>query len=110
LKYFVTNSEDSFGYELQHLISAREDNFDVTASFSIATTGAFYDAEGDRIPLFELGGDSSTTLNGLLKFGVDLTPKQRLQLTFNHFDDSQEPDVISILLLMSFQVRKKPCH
>lgn len=91
----LTNSEDSFGYELQHLISAREDNFDVTASFSIATTGAFYDAEGDRIPLFELGGDSSTTLNGLLKFGVDLTPDQRLQLTFNHFDDSQDPDVIS---------------
>ncbi len=45
--------------------------------------------------MFELGGDSSTTLNGLLKFGVDLTPEQRLQLTFNHFDDSQEPDVIS---------------
>jgi iron complex outermembrane receptor protein len=91
----LTNSEDSFGYELQHLISAREDNFDVTASFSIATTGAFYDAEGDRIPVFELGGDSSTTLNGLLKFGVDLSPDQRLQLTFNHFDDSQAPDVIS---------------
>jgi len=91
----LTNSEDSFGYDLQHLISAREDNFDVTASFSIATTGAFYDAEGDRIPLFELGGDSSTTLNGLLKFGVDLTPEQRLQLTFNHFDDRQDPDVIS---------------
>lgn len=91
----LTNTEDSFGYDLQHSISSRQDNFDVTASFSIATTGAFYDAQGDRIPVFELGGDSSTTLNGLFKFGVDLTPDQRLQFTFNHFYDNQKPNVIS---------------
>lgn len=91
----LTNTEDSFGYDLQHSISSRQDNFDVTASFSIATTGAFYDAQGDRIPVFELGGDNSTTLNGLFKVGVDLTPDQRLQFTFNHFYDNQKPDVIS---------------
>lgn len=36
----LTNTEDSFGYDLQHSISSRQDNFDITASFSIATTGS----------------------------------------------------------------------
>jgi iron complex outermembrane receptor protein len=53
----LTNSEDSFGYDLQHLISAREDNFDVTASFSIVTTGAFYDTVAGNTFKSQTGSD-----------------------------------------------------
>lgn len=46
----LTNSANSFGYNLQHSISGTENQFDYIASFSIATTGGFFDAQGDRIP------------------------------------------------------------
>lgn len=89
----LTHSEDSFGYNLQHSISGTEDQFDYTASFSIATTGGFFDAEGDRIS--QSGGLEDTTfLNGLLKFGVDLDDQQRLQLSFNHYDQQQDTDFV----------------
>ncbi|MFE1744003.1 TonB-dependent receptor domain-containing protein [Coleofasciculus sp. H7-2] len=90
----LTNSEESFGYNLQHSISGKEGQFDYTASFSIATTGAFYDAEGDRIANFA-GGEDSLILNGLLKLGVELDSQQRLQLSFNHYDRQQDTDFIS---------------
>lgn len=90
----LTNSADSFGYNLQHSISGTEDQFDYTASFSIATTGGFFDAKGDRIPSDQVNADT-TQLNGLLKFGVNLGEGQRLQLTFNHFDQHQDTDFIS---------------
>lgn len=90
----LTNSADSFGYNLQHSISGTEDQFDYIASFSIATTGGFFDAQGDRIPSDQVNADT-TQLNGLLKFGVNLGEGQRLQLTFNHFDQHQDTDFIS---------------
>ncbi|WP_250123973.1 TonB-dependent receptor [Chroococcidiopsis sp. CCMEE 29] len=90
----LTNAADSFGYNLQHSISGTEDQFDYTASFSIATTGGFFDAEGDRIPSDLVNADL-TQLNGLLKFGVNLDDQQRLQLTFNHFDQYQDTAFIS---------------
>lgn len=93
-KNSLTRSSDSFGYNLQHSVSGKEDSFDWLASFSIATTGSYFDAEGDRIPSNLVDADL-TQLNGLLKFGVDLDEQQRLQVTFNHFDQSQDTDFTS---------------
>jgi len=90
----LTNASESFGYNLRHSVSGREDNFDWLASFAIATTGSYFDAEGDRIPS-DLVDAELTQLNGLLKFGVDLDEQQRLQLTFNHFNQHQDNDFIS---------------
>jgi iron complex outermembrane recepter protein len=81
--------DDSFGYLLQHDISGTEGKYDYAAGFSLETVGSYYDAEGDRV----LEGEyDSNNINALLKFGVDFTEKQRLQLTFNYFDQQQESD------------------
>lgn len=88
-------SGDSLGYNLQHAISGTEDNLDFAVSGSLRTTGGFFDAEGDRIPPdpnAQGGFADAETLNFFGKLGVNLDEQQRLQLTFNHFDDSQDTD------------------
>ncbi|YAF95599.1 MAG: TonB-dependent receptor domain-containing protein [Nodularia sp. CChRGM 3473] len=90
----LTRSEDSFGYKLSHLISGTEGKFDYSAGFSLVTTAGFYDAEGDRIANFA-GDDDSRKINALVKVGMELAPEQRLQFTFNHFDQQQNTDFIS---------------
>jgi iron complex outermembrane recepter protein len=90
----LTRSADSFGYNLSHQIAGTEGKFDYTVSFSVVTTAGLYDAEGDRIANFA-GDDDSTKINALAKVGVELTPEQRLQFTFNHFDQQQNSDFIS---------------
>ena len=90
----LTNTEDALGFNAQHTMSGRTGSFDLTGTVSLARSGAFYDAKGDRIPLFEVGGDSSTVFNLMGKVGVDLGGEQRLQLTVNNFRETQDPDVI----------------
>ncbi|MGB3636255.1 MAG: TonB-dependent receptor [Rivularia sp. (in: cyanobacteria)] len=90
----LTNSEDSFGYNLSHQIAGTEGKVDYTVGFSLNTTAGFYDAEGDRIANFS-GDDDTRKINALAKFGFELSPEQRLQLTFNHFDQQQDSDFIS---------------
>lgn len=90
----LTNTEDALGFNAQQTISGRSGNFDFTGTVSLSRSGAFYDAKGDRIPFFELGGDSSTLFNVMGKVGVDLDTQQRLQLTVNHYRETQDPNVI----------------
>src|SRR6476469_5138188 len=90
----LTNTEDALGFNAQQTISGRTGNFDLTGTVSLSRSGAFYDAKGDRIPFFELGGDSSTLFNVMGKVGVDLDTQQRLQLTVNHYRETQDPNVI----------------
>lgn len=86
---------DSFGTDLQHIISGTQDNFDFAVSAALRNTGAFYDAEGDRIPPdpnSQGGFSDTTTINLFGKFGWNINDQQRLQLTFNRFDDQQDTD------------------
>ncbi|MDB9322989.1 TonB-dependent siderophore receptor [Nodularia spumigena CS-591/04] len=85
----LTRYEDSFGYNLSHQISGTEGIFDYTVGFSLVTTAGFYDAEGDRIANFS-GDEDSRKINALAKIGVELSPEQRLQFTFNHFNQKQD--------------------
>jgi iron complex outermembrane recepter protein len=103
----LTNTQDALGFNAQQTISGRTGNFDLTGTVSIARTGAFYDAKGDRIPYFELGGDSSTVFNLMGKVGLDLDTQQRLQLTVNHFRETQDPDVIPDLSVDEQEGRQK---
>ena len=91
----LTNSEDSFGNNIQHLISGKEGNFDFTVSGSFTNTGSFFDARGDLIPPDPNGQGGiadAETINLLGKFGVEFDDEQRLQLTFNRFDTGQDTD------------------
>ncbi|PSB01381.1 TonB-dependent siderophore receptor [Merismopedia glauca CCAP 1448/3] len=89
----LTNLEDSFGGFLKYGISGKEGKFDYTASLSLDKTGSFFDAEGDRISQYT-GPEDSLSLNGLVKFGVDLDNNQRLQFTLNHFDQTRDTKFI----------------
>ncbi|MDY6897388.1 MAG: TonB-dependent receptor, partial [Cyanobacteriota bacterium] len=90
--------EDSFGTSLQHTISVNEDNIDFTGNISFTNTGVFYDAEGDKIPTdpnAQGGFADSRSFNLFGKLGVNLDDYQRLQLTFNRFDEKQDTDIAS---------------
>ncbi|MBC1216861.1 TonB-dependent receptor [Trichormus variabilis ARAD] len=91
-------SGDSFSTNLQHFISAKQDNFDFTFNFAVAKTGGFFDAQGDRIPSdpnAQGGFSDASSINLFGKFGVDIDTNQRLQLTFNRFDEKQDTDIAS---------------
>ena len=91
----LTNLSDSFGEDLKWGIAGNEEPIDYRVSFAYRDTDGFFDADGDRIPPDPnaQGGFADTrTLNAFGKVGIDLGEQQRLQLTFNHFDDRQDTD------------------
>jgi len=95
LDFSLTHPEDSLGGNIQQLISGQEGDFDYTISASFDHRGAFFDAEGDRIPPdpnSQGGISDSNAYNVLGKLGVDLDEEQRLQLTFNRFDIEQDTE------------------
>jgi iron complex outermembrane recepter protein len=87
--FSTTNPANSFGYNFQQGISGTEGNVDYILNLGLTTSGDWFDAEGDRIPIFDYGVSNSTTINALGKVGIDLTDEQRLQFTFNRFNDTQ---------------------
>ncbi|BAB72355.1 hypothetical protein NIES23_41800 [Trichormus variabilis NIES-23] len=89
---------DSFSTNLQHFISAKQGNFDFTFNFAVAKNGGFFDAQGDRIPSdpnAQGGFADASSINLFGKFGIDIDANQRLQLTFNRFDEKQDTDIAS---------------
>jgi iron complex outermembrane receptor protein len=91
----LTQVEDSIGFDTQYSLSGSSGKLDYVLSGSFASTGAFFDADGDRIPPDPQGqgGVSETdTFNILGKIGVDFDEQQRLQLSINHFNDQQDTD------------------
>ncbi|WP_052290062.1 TonB-dependent receptor plug domain-containing protein [Scytonema millei] len=87
--FSTTHPSDSFGYNFQQGISGAEGNVDYILNLGLTTTGDWFDAEGDRIPIFDSDASNSTTINALGKVGIDITDEQRLQFTFNRFNDTQ---------------------
>lgn len=57
--------------------------------------GYAFDAEGDRIPNFENAQENGRTINVLGRLGFDISDEQRLQISVNHFSDTQEVEFIS---------------
>jgi iron complex outermembrane recepter protein len=87
---------ESFGTNLQYFLSARQENIDFTFNFAVAKTGGFFDAQGDRIPSdpnAQGGFSDASSINLFGKFGVDIATNQRLQLTFNRFDEKQDTNI-----------------
>jgi len=96
----LTNVDDSIGFDTQYSLSGSSNQLDYVLSGSFASTGAFFDAEGDRIPPDPQGqgGVSETdTFNILGKVGIDFDDQQRLQLSINHFNDQQDTDFARVL-------------
>lgn len=106
--FSLTHPSDSFGYNLQQFISGTADLLDFTGNFGVVTTGDYFDAEGDRIPLFDYGASNSQTVNFLTKLGANFDENQRLQITFNYFQDYQNYSYISDLSIIETPGQQKP--
>lgn len=86
---------DSFGNTLQHLIGINQGNFDLTFSLARIETGSFFDAAGDRIPAQDSNVADSEIFDLFGKVGVNLSERQRLQLTASHYDNNDNSSFIS---------------
>ena len=80
---------NSFGNLIDYRVSGKQGAVDFVTSFTYDDFGTQFDAEGDPIPLFAEAQAESSSINFLGKFGFEITPKQRLQVTANYFNDDQ---------------------
>ncbi|NJN56266.1 MAG: TonB-dependent receptor [Leptolyngbyaceae cyanobacterium SL_5_9] len=90
----VDVEEDGFGYGLQYGFSGREGNVDFRVGASFDSERASFDAEGDRVPPNGLSTDNRL-LNFLARVGVEITDEQRLELSYNIFNNDFESNFIS---------------
>lgn len=82
----------SFGNLIKYGFSGKQGDVDFVASLTRDSFGTPFDAEGDRIPLFADSESDSASINVFGKLGFDLGSQQRLQITANHFNDSQSQE------------------
>lgn len=91
----LTHPKDSVGKNIRHMISGKKGAVDFLTNISYEQTGAFFDADGDRVPPAGTGQGSlaeTGSYNVLGKLGLDLSPAQRLQLTVNAYKAEQDTD------------------
>ncbi|TAE55874.1 MAG: AMIN domain-containing protein [Nostocales cyanobacterium] len=101
---------DGFGGDVAFGISGKQDNFDFIANIAYRRIGNSYDADGDLIPSNPNGQGGLTDSNSLNifgKFGVNLDSNQRLQLSFNRFDEEQDTDVTNDPIVNTLPGRQK---
>ena len=84
---------EGFGYTLQYGLAGTEGSFDYRINTSLETNGSWFDGQGDRIPPNDIV--DTTTLNLLAKVGVDFTEQQRLEFTYNIYNDRVDSEYIS---------------
>lgn len=90
-----TNFSDSLGYFAQQSVSGNEGPIDYLVSATFSGTGGFFDAGGNRIPPDPngQGGIADTnSMNFLGKVGWRPSENQRLEFSFNYFQDTQNTD------------------
>jgi len=91
---------DGIGYTLQQTLTGNLGEIDYNITSSFEDIGAFFDAEGDRIPksasndLASLASESNT-FNILGKVGWNINPEQRLQFTINHINRGNRSDFVA---------------
>ncbi|NBD32090.1 MAG: TonB-dependent receptor plug domain-containing protein, partial [Cyanobacteria bacterium] len=90
---------DSLGLTLEQTLTGNLGDVDYLITSSFEDIGAFFDAEGDRVPksaFSDFGSltSESNTFNILGKVGWDISPGQRLQFTVNHFNLRNNSDFV----------------
>ena len=94
---FSTNVfDESLEWNTHLRASGRRDRFDYQVNGTFVQRGNTFDADGNRRltdPVGAQGGlDESEEYNGLVKLGLELTPLQRVEGSFNYFKMKQDPD------------------
>jgi len=91
---FEKLSEDGFGYRVDAGVTAKEGKVDFLVDTAFDMKGATFDGEGDRIPPTGLNNENSS-INVLAKVGVDISEDQRLQFSYNFFNNVFDSEFIS---------------
>jgi iron complex outermembrane receptor protein len=86
--------DEAFNYKLQGGVSQQVGNFDFLLSTAFDADQSTFDAEGDRVPPDGLSDDNET-FDIFTKFGLDIGEEQRLQLSYNFFNNNFESEFIS---------------
>lgn len=91
---------DSLGLTLEQTLSGDLGDVDYLITSSFEDVGAFFDAEGDRVPKsafsdFASLASEANTLNIMGKLGWDISPDQRLQLTVSHLDQDNTSNFVA---------------
>jgi iron complex outermembrane receptor protein len=87
---------ESFGTYIEYGLSGPLGGpVDGLFNLSWETFGYSFDAEGDRIPNFDNAQENGNTINILGRLGFNISDDQRLQISVNHFRDTQEVEFIS---------------
>lgn len=87
--------EVSLGFNGRYGFSGRAGQFDYRLLGSFDSEPTHFDANGERIPPDGLSTDSRT-LDVLAKAGLDIAENQRLQFTYNVFNNDFESDFIAV--------------
>ncbi len=100
----VRNSTQRFtgeglGYNAQYNVLAKTDSIDFVFGVAYGSNRSFFDANGDRIP--PNGVNDTDALNLLLKAGFDIDSQQRLQLSYNLYDEFRDGDFRSDPIVLS---------
>jgi iron complex outermembrane recepter protein len=88
----LTHPKETVGGYIRQLSAGKSSRYDFVTSVAVDGVSGFFDAEGDRIPSdpHGQGGTSDTnSYNLFAKVGTNFRREQRLQLTFNRFDSTQ---------------------
>lgn len=90
-------NSDSLGGRFYQGMRGQRGALDYSLNVSAGETGVFYDGEGERIPSDgypSQGGGlaESTEYNLQTKLGYQIDPRQRLRLSVNYYDHTQEAE------------------
>lgn len=87
-------SENGFGYRVDAGLSAKEGKFDFLVDTAFDSKGATFDGFGARIPPNGTSNENFT-INTLIKAGLDITDTQRVQFSYNFFNNRFDSPFIS---------------
>lgn len=91
---FEKLSENGFGYKVDAGVTAKKGKVDFLVDTAFDVKGATFSGEGNRIPPTGLSNENRN-INVLAKVGVDISEEQRLQLSYNFFNNVFDSDFIS---------------
>ncbi|UCS92257.1 TonB-dependent receptor [Echinicola marina] len=90
----LSNIDNSMGSRLSQMFYGKAGKLDYVVSGVFEQTGEWKDAEGDVLPpTYGLGETDS--YNAFLKLGYDMSPKHRLQFSYNYYSSEQKTNYIS---------------
>lgn len=98
--------DEAFAYKLQGGVSAQVNNIDFLFSTAFNANQSTFDAEGDRVPPDGLANENET-FDLLTKVGLDISEEQRLQLSYNFFNNNFESEFISDPAILQIEGNQK---